>query len=59
MDGLLVGVRGEGASIRVLDATWDSAAGPAGLTAALDRLARDAVARSRGGATIVLVTDRA
>ena len=34
-------------------------AAPAGLTAALDRLARDAVAHSRRGATILLVTDRA
>ncbi|MGZ8438312.1 MAG: glutamate synthase central domain-containing protein, partial [Candidatus Limnocylindrales bacterium] len=59
LDGLLVGVRGEGATIRVLDATWAASDGSAGLTAALDRLARDAVARSRRGATILLVTDRA
>ncbi len=59
LDGLLVQLRGEGASIRVLDATWSAADGPAGLTTALDRLAHDAVARSRSGATILLITDRA
>jgi glutamate synthase domain-containing protein 2/glutamate synthase domain-containing protein 3 len=43
----------------VLDATWLPGEGPVGLAAALDRLARDSIARSRSGATILLITDRA
>src|SRR5260221_7694185 len=43
-DGLLLALPGRGVTIRTLDATWDPALGEAGLGAALDRLARDAVA---------------
>ncbi len=59
LEGLLGEVRRDGATVHILDATWALGDGPAGLTAALDRLARDAVARSQRGATILLITDRA
>ncbi len=41
-----------------LDATWDPAAGPDGLEAALDRLAGDAVAAARRSVELLVVTDR-
>jgi glutamate synthase domain-containing protein 2/glutamate synthase domain-containing protein 1/glutamate synthase domain-containing protein 3 len=59
LEGLLGEVRRDGATVHILDATWALGDGPAGLTAALDRLARDAVARSQRGATILLITDGA
>ena len=57
LDGLLAGVRANGALVRTLDATWDPAAGPTGLETALDRLAADAVGASRRGADLLLLTD--
>ena len=45
LDGLLATVRAGRTSVVTLDATWDPAAGPAGLEAALDRLGD----RGRGG----------
>ena len=36
LDGLVAAVRGDGATVRTLDATWDPADGAAGLAAALD-----------------------
>ena len=58
LDGLLREF-GDGRTVATLDATWDSAAGAAGLTDALDRLAADAVAASRRGAHLVVLTDAA
>jgi len=57
IDGLVAAVRADGALVRTLDATWDPHAGPAGLEAALERLATDAVAASRRGVSVVVVTD--
>ena len=48
-----------GATVRTLDATWDPASGPAGLEAALERLGTEAVAASRRGAGLVVVSDAA
>jgi glutamate synthase domain-containing protein 2/glutamate synthase domain-containing protein 1/glutamate synthase domain-containing protein 3 len=59
LDGLLDAIRASGATVATLDATWDPGGGPAGLESALDRLARDAVARSQRGAALLVVTDRA
>ena len=50
-------MRADGATVRTLDATWDANAGPAGLEAALARLAADAVSASRRGASVVVVSD--
>ena len=61
LDGLLARVRerrGPGA-IRTLDATWSPAEGALGLESALDRLGREAVAASRRGADVLLITDAA
>ena len=44
--------------VRRLDATWDAAAGPAGLEAALDRLAAQAVDAASGRTEVIVVTDR-
>jgi glutamate synthase domain-containing protein 2/glutamate synthase domain-containing protein 1/glutamate synthase domain-containing protein 3 len=41
----------------VLDATWSVGRGPRGLAFALDRLARQALAASRRGATLVVLSD--
>jgi glutamate synthase domain-containing protein 2/glutamate synthase domain-containing protein 3 len=57
LDGLVEAVRASGATVRTLDATWAASAGPAGLGAALDGLARDAVTLSRRGAELLVVTD--
>jgi glutamate synthase (NADPH/NADH) large chain/glutamate synthase (ferredoxin) len=67
LDAVLEAFRGEARdggrrhdrAIATLDATWDADAGAAGLTAALDRLAKDAVAASRRGAELVVLTDEA
>ncbi|HVA85976.1 MAG TPA: glutamate synthase-related protein [Candidatus Saccharimonadales bacterium] len=42
-----------------IDATWAATAGPAGLPAALDRIARRATAAARRGATLLVFSDRA
>ncbi len=57
LDGLLAAVREDGARVRILDATWDASDGAPGLEAALDRLAREAVAASRRGVAVVVLTD--
>jgi glutamate synthase domain-containing protein 2/glutamate synthase domain-containing protein 1/glutamate synthase domain-containing protein 3 len=41
-----------------LDATWDAAAGPSGLAAALERLAADAVRLARGRTELLVLSDR-
>ena len=46
-------------AVRTLDATWDSAEGPAGLEAALDRLATEAVAAARRKTEVLVLTDEA
>ena len=46
-------------AVRTLDATWDSAGGPAGLEAALDRLAAEAVAAARRATEVLVLTDEA
>jgi glutamate synthase domain-containing protein 2/glutamate synthase domain-containing protein 1/glutamate synthase domain-containing protein 3 len=48
---------GVGRTVATLDATWDPEAGAGGLPAALDRLAVDALAASRRGAALVVLTD--
>ncbi|HET7472517.1 MAG TPA: glutamate synthase large subunit [Candidatus Limnocylindrales bacterium] len=45
--------------IRRLDATWPAADGPDGLSAALERLAADAVEAARGRTELLVVSDRA
>jgi glutamate synthase domain-containing protein 2/glutamate synthase domain-containing protein 1/glutamate synthase domain-containing protein 3 len=65
LDGLLEAVRGaharsrRGGAARIagLDATWEAAAGTAGLADALDRLATEAVRASRRGAEVLVLTD--
>ena len=57
MDGLVAAVRADGATVRALDATWDPGLGSAGLEAALERLATDAVAAARRNTSVVLITD--
>jgi glutamate synthase domain-containing protein 2/glutamate synthase domain-containing protein 3 len=42
----------------VLATTWDPAHGPAGLAKALERLAADAVALSKGGVELLVLSDR-
>jgi glutamate synthase (ferredoxin) len=44
--------------LATVSAVWDAAAGPEGLSRALDGLGRDAVAAVRRGATILVVSDR-
>ncbi len=44
--------------IRRLDATWPAIEGPAGLAAALDRLASDGVAAAHGRTELLIVSDR-
>ena len=60
LDGLIAGVRRlrAGPVVR-LDATWPAVAGPDGLEAALDDLAASAVTAARGGAVVVVLSDRA
>ncbi len=45
--------------IRRLDATWPADEGPAALSAALDRLAADAVAAASGRTELIVLSDRA
>ena len=60
LDGLLASVRAAGAQVRTLDATWDPTDGAAGLEAALDRLAAEAVAAAAARRRALLVlTDAA
>jgi glutamate synthase domain-containing protein 2/glutamate synthase domain-containing protein 1/glutamate synthase domain-containing protein 3 len=56
LDGLLDAFH---APIARLDATWDPAAGAAGLTDALDRLASEAVRAASGRVELLLLSDRA
>ncbi|HET9522437.1 MAG TPA: glutamate synthase large subunit, partial [Candidatus Limnocylindrales bacterium] len=56
LDALLDGFAGP---IGRLDTTWDANAGPAGLAAALDRLAADAVRAARGRTELLVLSDRA
>ncbi|HEY8868246.1 MAG TPA: glutamate synthase large subunit [Candidatus Limnocylindrales bacterium] len=60
LDGLmaLAGRRGR-ARIRRIDTTWDAAAGPGGLEAALDRIAAEATTLARGDVEVLLLSDRA
>jgi glutamate synthase (ferredoxin) len=51
-------IRAFGGPIRHLDATWAAEDGPAGLSAALDRLAADAVAAARGRTEVIVLSDR-
>jgi len=46
-------------SVRTLDATWSSVDGETALEAALERLAREAVAASRRGAEVLVISDAA
>ena len=55
LDGLLEAFPG---SVTRLDATWDPAAGPAGLDDALARLAAGAVQAARGRTELLVVSDR-
>ncbi len=52
-------LRAFGGPVRRLDATWPAADGPGGLSAALDRLAAEAVAAARGRTELIVVSDRA
>ena len=45
--------------VRRLDATWPADEGPGALSAALDRLAADAVAAARGRTELIVLSDRA
>jgi glutamate synthase domain-containing protein 2/glutamate synthase domain-containing protein 1/glutamate synthase domain-containing protein 3 len=56
LEGLLAEFPGQTAR---LDTTWDPAAGPAGLEAALDDLAAAAVREASGQTELLVVTDRA
>jgi glutamate synthase domain-containing protein 2/glutamate synthase domain-containing protein 1/glutamate synthase domain-containing protein 3 len=58
LDGLLSTLVDGSARIRRLDARWSAADGVGGLGRALERLAAAAVAASRSGADVVVVTDR-
>jgi glutamate synthase domain-containing protein 2/glutamate synthase domain-containing protein 1/glutamate synthase domain-containing protein 3 len=51
-------LRAFGGPVRHLDATWPAADGPAGLSAALDRLAAAAVAAARGRTELIVLSDR-
>jgi glutamate synthase domain-containing protein 2/glutamate synthase domain-containing protein 1/glutamate synthase domain-containing protein 3 len=55
LDGLLAAFPGR---VRRLDATWQASAGPAGLGASLDRLIAEAVRAARGGAELIVLSDR-
>jgi glutamate synthase domain-containing protein 2/glutamate synthase domain-containing protein 1/glutamate synthase domain-containing protein 3 len=59
LDGLLAALESQtGRRVARLDATWSPADGPAGLEAALDRVADAAVRAGRGRTEVVLVSDR-
>ena len=51
-------LRAFGGPVRTLDATWPADGGPAALSAALDRLAADAVAAARGRTELIVLSDR-
>ncbi len=53
------GSRSPHRTVRILDATWLEAAGPAGLGVALERLAASALAASRAGAEVIVLRDSA
>ncbi len=55
--GLLDAVRAGGKRFRRLDITWPASDGPAGLEAALERLASKAVALSEAGVEVLLLSD--
>ena len=57
LTGLLDAVRAGGKRFRRLDITWAASDGPAGLEAALDRLASKAVALSEAGVEVLLLSD--
>jgi glutamate synthase domain-containing protein 2/glutamate synthase domain-containing protein 1/glutamate synthase domain-containing protein 3 len=59
LDGLLAAARGARVKVTTLDATWDPTGGPGGLEAALDRLAREAVAAARHETELLVVSDAA
>ena len=50
--------RTPGFLVATLSAVWNAAAGPEGLSAALDHLCRDAIRDARRGATVLVVSDR-
>ncbi|MEX2155664.1 MAG: glutamate synthase large subunit [Gemmatimonadales bacterium] len=50
--------RAAGSDLASVSAVWEAAAGPEGLSRALDVLGRDAVAAVRRGATMLVVSDR-
>ncbi|HEX5015344.1 MAG TPA: glutamate synthase large subunit [Candidatus Limnocylindrales bacterium] len=54
-DGLLEAFRGR---VRTLDATWNAASGAGGLAASLDHLGAEAVAATRAGAELLVLSDR-
>ncbi|MBA2373071.1 MAG: glutamate synthase large subunit, partial [Chloroflexi bacterium] len=58
LESLLAALAGAGTNVRRLDATWDPYVGGAGLEAALERLAGDAVDAAERDAEVILVTDR-
>ena len=53
------GSRSPHRAVRILDATWLEAAGPAGLGVALERLAASALAASQAGAEVIVLRDSA
>jgi glutamate synthase (ferredoxin) len=59
LDGLLRALTIGGHRIRTLDATWAPDEGPGGLAVVLARLATKAVAASRSGVEVVVVSDAA
>jgi glutamate synthase (ferredoxin) len=59
LEGLLRELAGRKQRFRVLDATWAAADGAPGLSAAIADLAAEAVAASRSGVEVVVVSDAA
>ncbi len=59
LDGLLAAFRERGTRLRTLDATFAAADGPAGLEAALRRLAAAGVTAAEAGVEILVVSDAA
>jgi glutamate synthase (NADPH/NADH) large chain/glutamate synthase (ferredoxin) len=59
LDALVAAFGARRTRLARLDATWDGTAGPAGLEAALDRLAGDALRAAQAGAEVIVVSDRA
>jgi glutamate synthase (NADPH/NADH) large chain/glutamate synthase (ferredoxin) len=58
LDGLFASLVDGGRSVRRLDARWPATDGRAGLAAALDRLAGDAVSAAERGTDVLVVSDR-